>query len=109
MDEIIARAYALLNAKGLTNWTIETRNDVNSAGGTIHSKNVIWLSDIVIPLLPDESVWDVILHEVSHAIVGRNHPEHGDFWVSTHKAMGGSGEQYIDVPEGFISRVKSLH
>ena len=103
--QAVAKCKALLSVKGLTDWTVEVSQATHGAGSTIFSEKKIWFSEPVIALLDAETVRDVVLHEVAHALSGRFVASHGEHWQAAHRRLGGSGKQYIDVPEGFFERL----
>ena len=70
-------------------------------GALLYTQNTVQAVGIVLHpttmhsnRLTDIQKVEIVTHEIAHAIrvVGGKDPTHGSAWVSTHKAMGGTGQ-----------------
>lgn len=69
---------------GFYGWSLETAE-----------ADIIEFSSRLWPIMSPELRWDIILHEVAHALLPAD-VDHGPQWVEKHRALGGSGDP---VPE----------
>ncbi len=73
LTEIYTLGRNLLNQHGLTNWEFGFDNAKRRLGQTDFQKQKISLSRYLCPLLDPKKVQEVILHEIAHALVGKDH------------------------------------
>jgi hypothetical protein len=82
---------SLLNDHGLYHWRVQMKNVVSKFGDCNYRTRTIGLSKLLLHCTQD-AIFDVISHEVAHAIVGRGH-NHDYVWRAMHIKLGGSGER----------------
>lgn len=84
-------AFQALRDNGLmaNGWSFEWDRAVRRFGCTHYSTKTITLSEPLTRLNDEDEVWNVILHEVAHAMVGGGHG-HDAVWKRQHRALGGT-------------------
>ena len=85
--ELAARAVEELRKHNLEDWIFRFDNSISRAGVCKHTHKLIALSNIHCLEHEAEGVWDTVLHEIAHALVGPK-VGHGSQWVKMAKALG---------------------
>lgn len=86
-DEILVLANQLLCQWGLSNWQIRFDRARTRAGSCRHEEQVITLSAPLLTLFSYSQVKEVILHEIAHALAGKNH-QHDVVWKNLARRVG---------------------
>lgn len=95
-------AHNLLDEHNLSyTWTFGFDNAVERSGLCSYRRNHISLSRHYVRAVDEREVRDTILHEIAHALCGKEH-NHDDVWRLKHISIGGSGRRtspdYADAP-----------
>ena len=109
LNDAIALAQSLLKEKGLAQqgWRVTLTRAKRGAGVCKYRTKQIGLSAYVIPAMTEDSAFNTITHEVSHAIAGHK-AGHGYEWQRIHNELGGNAKRtYND--DSFIEGVKPDH
>lgn len=72
-EQILHLAAQLMRQHGLDGWTVSLDRARRRAGGCRQASKQITLSAVLLPTYPEDTVRDVILHEIAHARVGATH------------------------------------
>lgn len=78
-DEILRLAQLLLAENGLDRWQVRWDGALRRAGSCRFAEKTITLSEKLLPAYSAETVREVILHEVAHALAGPK-AGHGPAW-----------------------------
>jgi predicted SprT family Zn-dependent metalloprotease len=85
----------------LSKWILIYNTKIkNILGYCYYDKKEIHLNKSLVLTAPYEFINDIMLHEISHAIVGREH-YHNDKWKKVFLSLGGSGN--ITYDQDYIS------
>ncbi len=99
LKEIEKLAVELMTLHGLfeKGWALKFDNAKKRAGQCAKRNGLKWisLSTVVLPLHTDESIRDIILHEIAHAIVGLEHG-HDKVWQKKALEIGCNGKRCYD-------------
>lgn len=85
--ELAARVVEELRKHSLEDWIFRFDNSISRVGVCKHTRKLIALSNIHCLEHQAEDVWDTVLHEIAHALVGPK-VGHGSQWVKMAKAIG---------------------
>jgi len=96
LGPVAARARALLAAHGLEHWSFQFDHATKRAGCCNYRHRVISLAYAYARSATDEAIEDTILHEIAHALVGKDHG-HNAVWRAQARAIGCSGARCHDV------------
>jgi predicted SprT family Zn-dependent metalloprotease len=90
-------AISLMEEHGLNNlgWRFEFDNAKRRFGCCNYTQKRITLSKHLVVLNEIKDVKDTILHEIAHALVGRNHG-HNHVWMAKAKEIGCNGKRCYD-------------
>jgi predicted SprT family Zn-dependent metalloprotease len=92
IETTAALADDLLQEFGLTDWIFRFDHSTRRAGCcSYHNKRISIAFDLA-RNAPDEEIRDTLLHEIAHALVGKNH-NHDSTWKTKAKEIGCSGER----------------
>lgn len=97
MDLTAARTLArdLMDAHGLTDWTLTFDKAKGRFGVCRYRTRTIGLSAPLVALNGEDDVRDTILHEIAHALAGPG-TGHGPVWKATAKRIGARPERTVD-------------
>ena len=93
---IVAQAQSLLRQHGLTQWNFQFDYGTRRAGSCQYEKHLITMSYDYARHVSDEDVQDTLLHEIAHALVGKQH-NHDAIWRAKATEIGCSGNRCHDV------------
>lgn len=95
MDQYEAKRMAreIMREHGLHDWALRISSAKKAQGSCSYTKREIALSGVFIRLNDAPRVRLTILHEVAHALVGRQ-AGHGPIWRNKCIEIGGDGKQY---------------
>jgi len=79
----------------LCDWKLTWNNAFSRAGICYENKKTISISRHYIKRNNWNNIKNIILHEISHAIVG-NINGHNEKWLKTFKKLGGNGKMYCN-------------
>ncbi len=95
---------------GLSDWKVRISNEPNSGylGLCMFDDKTIVLNAYHIELHPDAEVEDTILHEIAHALVGKNHG-HDLIWAMKAQELGARSEpcNHFSLPPHVIDAIRS--
>ena len=94
IDHALALARRLMAEHELHGWTVVADRAKTRAGVCRFGKRQIGLSRPLTELHSEDEVRDTILHEIAHALVGREHG-HDRVWRAKAKQIGSSGERCL--------------
>lgn len=77
--DILAFARSTLDQHGLSDWSVRWDHAKRRAGCCVHSRREISFSATLARIYPPETMRDVVLHEVAHALAGPRH-QHDRHW-----------------------------
>ncbi len=99
-EELEVRARSLMDRHGLTDWKIRFDRARRRAGCCLYAQKTLSFSVVLLPTYPLETVDDVILHEIAHALVGPHHA-HGPVWKRMAARIGATPRALLagDLPE----------
>lgn len=103
-------ALQLMSKHGLLDkgWTFEFNNTKRAAGQCLSGRrNIIFLSKYFLPVLTDEKIKDVILHEIAHALVG-NYNGHNHVWRAKCREIGAIPEECFDLAANSIEGASEI-
>lgn len=80
-------AASLLEKHGLTDWHFNWDNARTRGGQCSHTYRRITMSRHLVPMWTDEQVYDTIIHEIAHALVGPGQG-HGRVWAAKMRELG---------------------
>lgn len=86
-DEARLQARALMDAAELHQWRFRFDSAKRRAGSCAHRTRTITLSGPLTDLYDADTVREVILHEIAHALVGPEH-HHDAVWKETARSLG---------------------
>jgi predicted SprT family Zn-dependent metalloprotease len=89
-------ARALLATHHLQQWSFQFDNGTKRAGCCQYATHVISLSYEFAKRAPDGEITDTLLHEIAHALVGKDH-QHDDMWRAKALEIGCSGRRCHDL------------
>jgi len=95
--EVAQLTESLISKHDLDDWSFRLGNTRRAIGRCIHRKKFIEISRHYIPLLSDDEVKDVILHEIAHAIAGYK-AGHGPKWKEVAKMIGADPTRCANIP-----------
>ena len=87
--DVLAKTRALLVHHRLHDWSVGWDQAKRRAGACHYSKKKITYSRHLAPLYPAETLRQVMLHEVAHALCGPK-AGHGRKWAETVRSLGGT-------------------
>lgn len=92
--EALRNARALMHLHGLDaqGWTVGLDRAKRSFGQCDFATKTITLSRLLTETATTEQVYNTVLHEIAHALVGRK-AGHGPLWRATHRRIGGDGQR----------------
>ncbi len=93
---IAARATRYIDQHSLVGWSFQFDNGTKRAGCCDYRKQLISLSQEFARCAREEEIEDTILHEIAHALVGKDHG-HDAVWRAKAVEIGCSGERCHDV------------
>lgn len=94
VDEAIELGESLLKEYQLYNWKMDKHKSFKAVGTCDEANKKISLSSLVIPYCTNKAVNDILLHEISHALVGvRN--GHNKIWKQKCIELGGTGNRLM--------------
>lgn len=87
-------AASLLEKHGLAGegWHFNWDNAKSRGGQCNHTYRRISMSRHLVPLWTDEQVFDTLIHEIAHALVGPKQG-HGPVWAAKMREIGGKPER----------------
>lgn len=85
-------ANALITKFGLTGWSFKFNYSQLTAGACFYSNKIIKLSAFMCITNTMETIEEILLHEIAHAIVGKE-ANHGKVWRDKYIAIGGNGKR----------------
>lgn len=91
LTELQRRATRLLQAHGLWSWVVRWDTAKDRAGQCRYGPREIGLSVAHMTTMSPAERWDMVTHEVAHALTPGAH--HGPRWRAAHIALGGSGNR----------------
>jgi predicted SprT family Zn-dependent metalloprotease len=109
LDDIARTAEELLTEHGLSGWTFAFDQGTRRAGSCQFDRRRITLSRHFARRAPEAEIRDTLLHEIAHALVGRQH-HHDAVWQAAARRIGGSGRRCHDVrftPPRYIVRCRN--
>jgi predicted SprT family Zn-dependent metalloprotease len=92
IESVYRTALQLLSEHGLTNWHFKFDHSARRAGSCNYSNRCITLSFNLARSGSAEEIRETLLHEIAHALVGRNH-NHDAVWRAKAQAIGCTGER----------------
>jgi predicted SprT family Zn-dependent metalloprotease len=95
LGRALALAEELVQQHGLSGWRVELDRAKRRAGVCRFDQRVIGLSAPITRVHSEAEVRDTILHEIAHALVGRQHG-HDRIWQATARRIGSSGQRCVD-------------
>ncbi len=96
LSAMVARARAWLATHHLEHWSVQFDHATKRAGCCNYRERVISLAFAYAQSATDEAIADTILHEMAHALVGKDHG-HDQVWHAQAIALGCSGTRCHDV------------
>lgn len=72
---------------GLEDWTFEMNHSDTNFGECHHKEMTIYFSSVLMPQVNKVTRFDVVLHEMAHAVAGAA-AGHGPEWVDIARQMG---------------------
>lgn len=96
LEQAQALGEMLMMKHGLTDWTFGFHNKKTIGGNCYGVKKHIALSRhyVTNTKVTDSQIVDTILHEIAHALVGREHG-HDEVWRQKAKEIGSLGERCL--------------
>lgn len=104
-EEIYELARSLMNGHGVVSWKFKFHNSNRRVGNCCHTEKTISLSKQLILACSKTLVLDTVLHEIAHAITGKNHG-HDRKWKINFLRLGGSGNRLADTTQIDFSKIK---
>lgn len=100
-----------LNEHGLSNWHVRLTSDPNQPflGLCVHNDKCIIINAHHVDIHPHAEVYNTILHEVAHAIVGPGNG-HNDVWEAKAREIGCDNTlpcSHLDIPEHILDAIRS--
>jgi len=95
VDLALAMVRDLMDANGLTDWTLVLDRAKRRAGSASVNRKQISLSRAHVELYSSDQVRTLALHEIAHALAGPGHG-HDAHWRRICLAIGGDGKTRID-------------
>ncbi len=89
-QEALENCRKLLAKYGLSDWSAGLDDSLNRAGVCHFSKKHISFSRLFLRTAPEEEIFNTILHEIAHALVGPKH-NHDSCWRTIARQIGCSG------------------
>jgi predicted SprT family Zn-dependent metalloprotease len=96
LQAIATRATAWIVAHQLEGWSFQFDHATKRAGCCNYRTRVISLAHAYARSAADEAIDDTLLHEIAHALVGKEHG-HDQVWRATAVALGCAGQRCHDV------------
>jgi predicted SprT family Zn-dependent metalloprotease/sporulation protein YlmC with PRC-barrel domain len=96
LETVAQVARALLSKHQLPQWSFQFDNGAKRAGCCHYATQVISHSYEFAKRAPDEEITDTLLHEIAHAVVGREH-HHDAVWRAKALEIGCSGRRCHDL------------
>lgn len=96
LGALAARARAWMAVHQLTHWSFQFDHATKRAGCCNYRERVISLAHAYARSATDAEIDDTILHEIAHALVGKEHG-HNQVWRAQAIAIGCSGQRCHDV------------
>jgi hypothetical protein len=96
----------LFDEHNLVGWKVTFGNAKRIAGTCSQHRKVITYSKYLLAQRSYEDSFDVVTHEVAHAIVGARHG-HDRVWQAQHRALGGNGKRcfaHVDEQSPIVGR-----
>ena len=94
-EDALRLARAELKKYELSGWTITLDSARRRCGFCRYSRKAISLGREYVRLNEEPDVWDTILHEIAHALVGPFH-HHDEVWLAKAREIGCSGTRLAD-------------
>lgn len=95
LAEVASLAIKLLKEHGLTAWRFDFDHAPRRAGSCQYHRRRITMSLQFARQAGDEEILDTLLHEIAHALVGKQH-NHDSVWRAKAREIGSSGERCHD-------------
>lgn len=93
---IVVQAQSLLRQHGLTQWNFQFDYGTRRAGSCQYTTHLITMSYDYARHVSGEEVRDTLLHEIAHALVGKQH-NHDAVWQAKAREIGCSGNRCHDI------------
>ena len=77
----------LLENTRLVGWTLGVHGELNPVGRCDYENMKITVSSQWLPHLQDEEIAEIVLHEIGHALAGRENA-HNSLWADTVRSLG---------------------
>ena len=87
LKSLARRSVAELQKHRLSDWIFRFDHSVSRAGVCKYPNKLIAVSSIHCLMHHEEEVWDTVLHEITHALVGVEH-QHDEEWSRVAKSIG---------------------
>lgn len=88
-------ARTLMREHGLTGWEFGFDKAIRRFGACYHGRKLITLSQTLVELNDETQVRNTILHEIAHALAGREHG-HDNYWRKIAISIGDDGQRCYD-------------
>lgn len=85
--EVLGFAREMLDKHGLTGWKVRWDHAKRRAGACHFKSQTLSFSSVLAQIYPAETMQDVVLHEVAHALAGPGH-NHDKYWKSVARQVG---------------------
>jgi predicted SprT family Zn-dependent metalloprotease len=86
--QVARMARQLMDAHGLTEWRYRASSAKRRYGSTTYSKKTISISVVLAAMNTEDQTRDTILHEIAHALVGKDVKSHGPEWKAAARKIG---------------------
>lgn len=85
--DVLGFARLVLDEHGLSDWTVRWDRAKRRAGCCVHARRELSFSATLARMYPPDTMRDVVLHEVAHALAGPRH-QHDEHWRTIARELG---------------------